>query len=239
VALVLPAVAAASTIETVAGSDAIPHYRTQMPPPMTLRYVLQRGALRGSGDLSWRPEGDRYELKLEGHVAGLNVLTQISSGGFDAAGVAPQRFTDQRWRRSMKAANFQRAAGKITFSGESTEFALREGAQDRLSWMVQLGAIVAAEPQQRSVGAKIVMVVVGANGDASVWAFDCTALESVETGAGLVNALKFVREPREPYDTQVQVWIDPARHYLPVRATQKSGTGDEGFELRLESADVK
>jgi hypothetical protein len=36
----------------------------------------------------------------------------------------------------------------------------------------------------------------------------------------------------------VQVWIDPARHYLPVRATQKSGTGDEGFELRLQSADV-
>jgi len=238
VAAVLPAVAAVSTAEAVAGSDSIPHYRTEMPPAITLRYVLQRGALRGSGDLSWRPDGDHYELKLEGRVAGLNVLTQISSGGFDAAGVAPLRFTDQRWRRGTKAANFQRAAGKITFSGASTEFALHEGAQDRLSWMVQLGAIVAAEPQQRGVGAKVVMVVVGANGDASVWAFDCTAIESVETGAGAVNALKFVREPREPYDTQVQVWIDPARHYLPVRATQKSGTGDEGFELRLQSADV-
>ena len=99
--------------------------------------------------------------------------------------------------------------------------------------MVQLGAIVAAEPRLRDVGSKVVMVVVGANGDASVWAFDCTAVESVTTGAGAVNALKFVREPREPYDTQVQVWIDPARHYLPVRATQKSGAGDEGFELQF------
>jgi len=238
VAAVLPTVAAVSTLEAVAGSDSIPHYRTEMPPAITLRYVLQRGALRGSGDLTWRPDGDHYELKLEGRVAGLSVLTQISSGGFDAAGVAPLRFTDQRWRRGTKAANFQRAAGKITFSGASSEFVLHEGAQDRLSWMVQLGAIVAAEPQQRGVGAKIVMVVVGANGDASVWAFDCTAIESVETGTGAVNALKFVREPREPYDTQVQVWIDPARHYLPVRATQKSGTGDEGFELRLQSADL-
>jgi hypothetical protein len=205
---------------------------------MTLRYVLQRGALSGSGVLTWRPDAEHYELKLVGSVAGLSVLTQVSNGGFDAAGVAPLRFTDQRLRRGTKAANFQRDAGKITFSGPSTEFPLRDGVQDRLSWMVQLGAIVAAEPQLRGVGAKVVMYVVGANGDASVWAFDCTAVESVTTGAASVNALKFVREPREPYDTQVQVWIDPAQHYLPVRATQKSGPGDEGFELRLQSAET-
>ena len=224
--------------EVEAGIDTIPHYRTQMPPAMTLRYVLQRGALRGSGDFSWRPDGDRYELRLEGRVAGLSVLTQISSGGFDADGIAPLRFTDQRLRRGTKAANFQRDAGKITFSGSSTEFPLRDGVQDRLSWMVQLGAILAAEPKLRGVGAKVSMVVVGANGDASVWAFDCVAVESVATGAGAVSALKFVREPREPYDTQVQVWVDPLQHYLPVRATQKSGPNDEGFELRLQSIET-
>jgi len=104
--------------------------------------------------------------------------------------------------------------------------------------MVQLGAIVAAEPKLRSIGAKVVMHVVGANADASVWIFDCVAIESVATGAGTVSALKFVREPREPYDTLVQVWLDPERHYLPVRATQKSGPSDEGFELRLQSVDT-
>ncbi len=229
---------AAPVAEAAAGSDTIPHYRTQMPPALTLHYVMQRGALSGRGELSWRPERERYELKLVGSVAGLTVLTQISSGGFDAAGVAPLRFTDQRLRRGTKAANFQREAGKITFSGPSTEFPLRAGAQDRLSWMVQLGAIVAAEPKLRGVGAKVVIYVVGANGAAGVWTFDCTVIESVTTGAGAVNALKFVREPREPYDTQVQVWIDPAQHYLPVRATQKSGSNDEGFELRLQSIET-
>lgn len=230
-------VAAAAPAAPEPVAEAIPHYRTQIPPAITLHYVMQRGALRGSGAFSWRPDGDHYELKLDGSVAGLSVLTQVSSGGFDAAGVAPTRFTDQRLRRGAKAANFQRGAGKITFSGPPTEFALREGAQDRLSWMVQLGAIVAAEPRLRGVGAKVVMYVVGANGDAGVWAFDCTAIEPVTTGAGTVDALKFVREPREAYDTQVQVWIDPARHYLPVRAMQKSGSGDDAFELRLQSAD--
>ena len=42
-----------------------------------------------------------------------------------------------------------------------------------------------------------------------------------------------VREPREAHDTAVQVWLDPKRHDLPVRATQKSGANDEGYELRL------
>ncbi|MDE2629314.1 MAG: hypothetical protein KGL99_19390, partial [Burkholderiales bacterium] len=136
-----PAPAPAST-----GDEAIPHYRTRLPPPITLRYEMHRGFLRGTGDLVWRPQGEHYELRFDGRVAGLAVLTQVSSGGFDAAGVAPERFTDQRLRRGTTAANFQRAAGKITFSGPATEFVLRDGAQDRLSWMVQLAAIVAAEP---------------------------------------------------------------------------------------------
>ncbi len=228
----------APTTVAPAWNEPIPHYRTQLPPPITLHYVMQRGALRGSGELAWRPGADRYELKLDGSVAGLSVLTQISSGGIDGAGVAPLRFTDQRLRRGTKAANFRREVGKISFSGSTAEFPLDEGAQDRLSWMVQLGAIVAAEPKLRSIGAKVVMHVVGANADASVWIFDCVAIESVATGAGTVSALKFVREPREPYDTLVQVWLDPERHYLPVRATQKSGPSDEGFELRLQSVDT-
>jgi hypothetical protein len=230
--------APSSPVEALPGLDRVPRYRTEMPPAITLYYVMQRGALRGTGEFSWRPEGEHYELRLDGRVAGLNVLTQTSAGGFDAAGIAPLRFTDQRLRRGTKAANFQREAGKITFSGPASEFALREGVQDRLSWMVQLGAIVAAEPHLRRVDAQVVLYVVGANGDASVWTFDCVAIEPVTTEAGTVQALKFVREPREPYDTQVQVWIDPARHYLPVRATQRSGANDEGFELRLRSVDA-
>lgn len=231
-----PVAAPTAAAPTPAGDEAIPHYRTRLPPPITLRYVMHRGILRGTGDLVWRPQGEHYELRFDGRVAGLAVLTQVSTGGFDAAGVAPERFTDQRLRRGTTAANFQRAAGKITFSGPATEFVLRDGAQDRLSWMVQLAAIVAAEPHLATPDAKVVMVVVGSHGDADVWSFRCIGPEAVETGAGTVDAIKFVREPREAYDTTVQVWLDPHRHDLPVRATQKSGANDEGFDLRLQEA---
>ena len=216
-----------------AGDAPIPHYRTRLPPAVTLRYEMNRGPLSGTGELAWRPDGDHYELTLKGSVGGLPVLTQVSRGGFDAEGVAPERFTDQRLRRGTLAANFQRAAGKATFSGPGTEVALQPGAQDRLSWMLQLAAIVAADPQHRKPGAKVVMQVIGAHGEAGLWSFRCVGPEVVESRSGAIDAIKFVREPREPYDTTVQVWLDPMRHDLPVRATQKSGPSDEGFELRL------
>ena len=217
------------------GDEAIPHYRTRMPPAALLRYDLQRGGLHGSGELLWRPAGDHYELRLEGRVGPLSVLTQVSAGGFDVAGLAPTRFTDKRLRRPTAAANFQRDAGKVTFSGPSTEFALQSGTQDRLSWMLQLAAIAAAEPTLRSAGAKVAMGVIGAHAEASVWTFRCVGREAVDTGAGSVDAIKYVREPREAYDTTVQVWLDPAQHFLPVHATQKSGSNDEGFSLRLQA----
>jgi hypothetical protein len=228
-----PTPAPAPAAAAAPGDEPTPHYRTRMPPATTLRYEMRRGFLSGVGDLSWRPQGDHYELKLEASVSGLPVLTQVSAGGFDADGVAPVRFTDQRLRRGTAAANFQRAAGKITFSGPSTEFALRDGAQDRLSWMVQLAAIVAAEPQLSVAGARVVMYVVGSHGDADVWVFRCMGPEAVSTGVGTTAAIKFMREPREAYDTSVQVWLDPHRHSLPVRALQKSGSNDEVFDLHL------
>jgi len=217
-----------------AADDVIPHYRTQMPGSATLRYQVSRGMLHGSGELQWRPQGDQYELKLESKLGGMTLLTQISRGGFDAEGIAPVRFTDWRVRRSTVAANFQRDAGKISFSGSTQELPLEPGVQDRVSWMVQLAAIVAAHPNLRTPGAKVVMHVVGANADASVWAFKCIGNETVETEMGPIDAVKYVREPRGPNDTTAQAWLDSKHHFLPARATLRSGPNDEGFELRVQ-----
>jgi hypothetical protein len=223
-----------------ADEEPVPTYRTVTPPAVMLHYELLRGTLRGTGDLAWRPKADRYELRLDAKVSGLSVLTQISTGAFDDGGIAPARYTDQRIRKSMTAANFQRGlpsgGDKITFSGSSAVFPLHAGAQDRLSWMVQLAAIVSAEPQLAQPGAKIVLFVAGANGDASVWVFKCLGPEIVDSRTGPVEAFKFMREPRELYDTAIQVWLDPKQHDLPIRATQKSGPNDEGYELRLIDA---
>ena len=227
----LPAQASAAKL---GGEGEIPVYRTRIPPPLTLHYTVRRGALGGDGELRWRPSGDGYDLQLEVRIAGFSVLTQASEGAFDDAGVAPLRFTDQRMRRAPLAANFRRDGGTISFSGTSTQVPLLAGAQDRLSWMIQLAAVASAEPQRLAEGGKVAMLVAGARGDASVWVFRYLQHESVQTEAGTVHAAKLIREVREAYDSQVEVWLDPLRHHLPVRASLRTGPDGEGLDLLLQ-----
>ncbi|MEO6032662.1 MAG: DUF3108 domain-containing protein [Burkholderiaceae bacterium] len=223
----------APAVTAAAEPAPIPRYRTEVPPAATLHYQIGRGLLRGSAELTWQPEGDRYEFRLEAFLAGITILKQVSQGGFDAAGLAPLRFTDKRVRRAEEAANFRRDRDQITFSARSTQMALRAGTQDRLSWMIQLAAIAAADPALRREGAQVVMQVVGVHADASVWVLRCGGVESLRTDLGTVEALTFARVPDGPYDTAAQIWLDPKRHYLPVRATWRSGPNDEGMDMRL------
>ncbi len=211
----------------------VPVYRTRMPPGTVLAYDIRRGMFSGSGELSWRPAPGRYEMRLQLGVAGFNVLTQTSQGGFDAAGLAPLRFTDQRGHRAARAANFQRDAHKITYSSTHDEYALPEGSQDRLSWMIQLPSVVAAEPKRAQTGGEVLMVVSGARADVAVWTFAFVGAETIETGSGPVRTLRFTRAPQGPKDLLADVWLDPARHHLPVRAQLSQGDDGDVLEMLL------
>ena len=162
---------------------------------------------------------------------GLSVLTQDSRGKLDAHGLAPERFTDQRARRPMVAANFESDAGRIRFSGPSHEVPWQPGVQDRLSWMVQLAAIAQARPDAVRRDARVSMWVSGARGDADVWTFVSMGPESLELDAGPVPAIRLLREPRQRHDTRVEVWLDPARQYLPARLKLTSGRDDDALDF--------
>ncbi|WP_418317587.1 DUF3108 domain-containing protein [Piscinibacter sakaiensis] len=219
----------------MADGDPIPIYSTRFPPSQTLRYDLQRGVVSGTGELNWRHDGTAYELQLLARISGLTILTQLSKGGFDKAGLAPVRFTDQRLRSAARAANFQRKRQLITFSGPSTEYPMVRGVQDRLSWMMQVPAILAANPRLASAGQKITLYVVGARGDASVWDFRFEGSERLATRSGEVQTVKFSRQPRKEFDTKAEVWLDPARDFLPLRA--RLGNPEEGAMLELRRID--
>ena len=141
----------ADGVATAADGAPPPTYRTTLPAAATLHYDVRRGALSGSGELRWAPSGEGYALTLEGSILGLTVLTQVSRGGLDAARPRAGALHRQRVRRARAGGEFPAPrAGKITFSGPSVELPWHAGAQDRLSWMVQLAAIVAADPRGAS-----------------------------------------------------------------------------------------
>jgi Protein of unknown function (DUF3108) len=230
----------------------VPTYATRLPPPATLQYTVQRGgpgALAAAGalplreglqaQLIWRPDiaAASYTLSL-----GLGAVGSASVGALDLHGIAPERHVETRRGREVRAANFQRQAGegggRISFSGPRIEHPLWPGVQDRLSWMLQLAGVLAADPGLGQPGREVSLLVVGVRGDAAPWTFRVMALQTLQLPAGeVVGAVHLLREAQRPFDTRVDVWLDPARHHLPVRLrlqTRADGPGTEFELLRLE-----
>lgn len=221
--------ASAQTAEAEAAAP--PTYRTRIPPSARVAYRLSRGAIVGSGALDWRVEGDSYLLRLEGSVPIVGtLLVQTSRGGFDAAGLAPLRFTDARLRRAERSASFDRAAGRVGFSGDERALPLLPGMQDRLSVMLQLAAIAHAWARPPAVGTVLTLPVVGARGNAKLWALRYEGPQTLRLSEGEVKALRFLRAPQDGRDTRAEFWLDPAASYMPVRARLSEGD-DDALEL--------
>jgi hypothetical protein len=224
--LMSDATAAIDTGGTIVG---MPVYDAKLPPSATWRYRLQRGLLSGEAQLQWllQPDGS-YNLLLEGTVAGINALSWRSAGTSSPYGASPTRFTVQRRNRGEQAANFNTESREITFSSSTNRLPWVNGVQDRLSWMVQLPAIVQADPARFKAGETVLLMVVGAGGGAELWQFAVEGEDSVDG----VPALKLLRKPGKPYGTKAQVWLDPARGHMPLRAILTQG--EDGNPLQLD-----
>jgi hypothetical protein len=218
-----------------ADADPVPLYRTRIPPPATLRYAMRLAGASGSAELRWRPAPDGYALRLDGAVAGGATLAQFSQGGFDVAGLAPVRHTEQRTRRAMLATNFQRETGKISFSGSGLQFPLAPGSQDRLSWLIQLACWLPnrsdAWPARSSRRAGR-----GLRGEAGVWLFRTLAAGAGErlrrsgphpAGPSARGRMTSVEVPRS----------DPS--FPPVELTLRASGGTATLELTLVDAVVE
>lgn len=223
---------AAPTAQALPGVESeVPVYSVALPPAFSTRYEFKRGALGGTAELSWAPSGGRYNLRLQARLGEVTVLTQTSEGRFENTGLEPERFVDQRIGRTAQAANFQGNKGLISFSGPAHTYAWQPGTQDRLSWLVQLPGILAAESTRLAQGQRFAMVVVGARGDADVWTFRLMGWDEVATRSGAVRCVKLLREARHAHDQQVEVWLDAQGHYLPVRARIGGPDDPRPYEL--------
>ena len=230
-----PALPAQAPSPTAPGAE-VPTYAPPPAPAATRVYEMQRGGRIGRAELRWRPGPGRYELELDAIGFGPQAPGSASAGAFDVAGLAPERHVDRRRGRDQRAVNFQREGGFISFSGPQLTHTLQPGAQDRLSWMLQLPAILQAHPALSAAGAQVSLWVASARGESDVWTFTVQGTEALDLPCGRVDAaLRLLRRPLRPCDTQVEVWLDPARQHLPVQMLLALRPGGEPTELRLQS----
>lgn len=178
--------------------------------------------LSAKAELRWRHDGEHYDARLELSVFGL-ARVQTSRGLITPEGLAPVRFSDKY--RSEFAAHFNRAQGKVTFSANTPDAPLLAGAQDRLSILVQLAAMLAGDPSRYPPATTIALQAVGPR-DADTWLFTVGDAETLSLPGGEQLTLKLVRNPRREFDQKVEVWLAPALGYLPARVRITDANGD-------------
>jgi hypothetical protein len=179
--------------------------------------------LQGLAELDWRHDGSNYEARLELASPLLPRRMQQSTGVVGADGLEPLRFADRV--RSEQAAHFQRDQGTISFSNNKPDVPLESGAQDRLSVILQLAALLAGSPQKYGPGTSITMQVASVN-DAEPWVFTVEGQERLQLPGGHLSAVKLVRNPRRDFDTKVELWLAPGMDYAPIRLRLTQPNGD-------------
>jgi hypothetical protein len=220
-----PAPAEAAPAAPPAGPTQTVVSAFQVPSAIIARYAV-KGEAKGlpygaTAHLAWSHDGSQYEARLK-ITSLLGSREQVSTGRLTADGLAPTRFGDQS--RSEQAAHFERDKGVISFSNNAPPAALQAGAQDRLSVLLQLGAMLAADPQRYPPGTRVEVQTAGVR-DADVWTFTVEGQQDLQIRNRARATIKLERAPRHDNDEKLELWVAPDMDYLPVRVrlTQQGG----------------
>lgn len=213
----------------------LPVYPTRLPPAFERHFVVQRGEVQGEAILRFEPhaDGTAYRLHFAWDDGRTTWLTLDSGGLAGPAGLLPQQFTDRRPGRSPRSSRFDREASTVQVGPRARPQPLATAGQDRLSWWVQLPAIVRARPDGPRAGERLSLQVAGVRGVPAIWHFDNRGLTPADPARGpAVPAWHYRREPASPYDLQVDVWLDPRDAFLPVQVTITPVPGTGGLLFR-------
>ena len=199
----------------------------QAPASAILKYNVL-GLAKGfnyhaSAELLWQNKHNQYHAQLEVGMFLVGSRTQTSAGQIGSEGLMPSRFSDKN--RSELAVHFQRDKGIISFSANTPDVPLLKGAQDRLSVVLQLSALLAGDPDRYPVGTMLSFQTVSQR-EAEVWQFKVDKEETVALPYGDLPSIKLLRTPRRDYDQRIELWLAPTLGYLPVRLRITNANGD-------------
>jgi hypothetical protein len=210
----------------------------RIPTSRRLLYDVQGEARKfpysAHAELLWMLEGSQYNARLEIAALFLPSRIQTSTGHITPQGLAPLRFSDKL--RTEVAAHFERDKGKVTFSANTPDVSLDAGAQDRLSVLMQLAALLAGHPSRYLTGSSISMQTVGPR-DADEWRFVVGAEENLTLAGKSHPVRKLSRSPQRGYDVGVEVWLAMDMDYLPAQLRLTQANGDF-VQLQLKSAEI-
>lgn len=177
----------------------------------------------GTGTLQWQRTGTGYLAQLDISAFGLRVVGWSSQGTVGAQGLEPLHFTDTR-RDGAHSIDFRRDQAIIALDNGHDLQPMQNGAQDKLSVLLQLGALLAGAPARYPTGSHIAVQAADAQRVES-WDFVVGASENLDLPGGRRSALHLSKGASAQNQQSVEVWLCPDMSYLPVRLRITEGNG--------------
>lgn len=229
----------ALALSVAASHAAAPARAFDLPPSADLKYAIkaeQKGlALDGEATVKWRAGDGKYALSSESRASILGkILENRSEGLVDEHGLAPEKFTEKRFRKDPYTVTFDRGARTIRFTEGKLSYPIKGGEQDRASVPWQLSAMARAMPGKFVPGSEWRMFVAGRR-DAEAWVFKVARMENLRTPMGQIDAVHLVKAPSaDSKEQQIDIWLAPAHEWYPVRVRFSDHGGDDVVDQTLE-----
>lgn len=205
----------------------------QAPDSVQLQYGFSADA-QASASLRWQRQDDgQYQLRWQQTLGGKSSQMQ-STGVLGADGLQPLRYSEAGSAKSEVATHFVADKQQIIFSNNSPSAALAVGAQDRVSVLMQLGGILAAQYEAQALSEAIDIPVAGSS-QLRMWRWQVLglqdALPAVKKAMGEDAAAQWLAVRHDPsvdggaaWEPTITVWYD-SHGFLPVRIESRYPSG--------------
>ncbi|HVK94124.1 MAG TPA: DUF3108 domain-containing protein [Noviherbaspirillum sp.] len=205
--------------------------KVNLPPSAELAYVIkarQKGIpVNGEAIMRWTASGKRFTATNEARAMLVGkILDARSEGSVDAYGLAPDSFTEKRFRKEATITTFDRSGKMIRFSGSDHTYPINGGEQERNSALWQLISVARAAPGRFKPGTVWRFFVAGQR-DAEPWAFKVMRQEKIETQLGEMTTLHISKAPPpDSQEQQLDIWLAPSLEWYPARLRFSDSNGD-------------
>lgn len=221
----------------------------QAPDSVQLQYQLVRKGAESSADqlvLRWEKQEDaHYRLLWQQSVGGKSSQMQ-SVGVLGANGLMPLRYSEAGSAKSEVATHFVQDTQQIVFSNNSPSAALVVGVQDRVSVLMQLGGILAAQYEAQRLSASMEIAVAGSS-QMRIWRWQVLglqpALPAVQKVLGPDANAQWLAVQHDPqldggpaWEPTMVVWYD-CNGFLPVRIESRYPNG-QVLDAQLNSSQI-
>jgi hypothetical protein len=220
----LAASAAAAALKFARGAGDAP---TRVAPAAEVHY---RTVGRFGGQpvdivttLDWRQDGQAYQARWELATDRIGEHTRSATGLLAPQGLLPVEAAARN--PEPQTLRFDYPNERVSL-GASSDAPVRPGAQDRLSVLLQLGALLAGDARRYPVGTRIQLPAVHSHG-LGRWQFTIEAEETITALQGQsLPTLRLVHQPEGDADARIEIWLGRTIHWLPVRLRITESNGD-------------